>query len=428
MSRHVSKAGGGPLRLFAVLVALGAIVAAGCSRDAPAPNAPGAGSTDLSGRVATAGPIVEQRGDTPPSYVTEVPAHGVHLHFWPYTGNGFDGTPVDPMNLIFVGNADPRTIRAALMNLDGNRTAFGFPDAPPFNQRWGDAFGDVQTSWAEGEGWTGSIIQLALGDYSSARVHLRLFRTTGTAEMAWTLGAAHFEVLIPGTADHWVLSWELAQSVVLADLLRAGLVVPPLQESAPITQTPSYRTIPPVIYNGLPVELRGAIGGPLGDQTADVPVANDGKAAILTLGGGPETGVGETQSFTLTFGQAIPKPICSDGPYDYVYVEGPVQFTRTSTVDAAGGYAYTAHAAGQLTVTPLDVTTNPPTPMGPSYMALISEDQQGLSGMLEETVFARSRRIAAQHGGAERTTTDLKLGWNGPKRYRVSGRCLEPEP
>lgn len=428
MSRFASKASGGPIHLLAVLLALGTIVAAGCSKDGSVLNTPNLDAGATSSRAANGGPIIDQRGDTPPGYVTEVPAHGAHLHFWPYTGNGFDGVPVDPINLILVGNADPQSIRAALMNLDGNRTAFGFPDMPPFNQRWGDAFGDVQTTWAEGEGWTGSVIQLALGDYSPARVHLRLFRTTGTTQSAWSLGAAHFEVLIPGTADHWVISWELARSVVLADLIRAGLAVVPPGESAPITQTPSYRTIPSVIYNGLPPELRMAINGPIPDQTADVPVPNDGKAAVIVLGGSVEVGSGHTQTFTLTYGQAIPKPICSDGPYDYVYVEGPVQFTKTSTVDATGRYAYAAHASGQLTVTPLDVTTSPPTPMGPSYMAIISEDQQGASGMFEESVFARSRRIAVQRGGAERVTTETKVGWNGVKKYRVSGRCLEPEP
>ena len=91
MSRFVSKARGKPLRLLAVLLALGAILAAGCSKDASVPNTPDTGSAALSSRAANGGPIIDQRGDTPPAGVTEVPAHGVHLHFWPYTGNGFDG-------------------------------------------------------------------------------------------------------------------------------------------------------------------------------------------------------------------------------------------------------------------------------------------------------------------------------------------------
>ena len=421
---------GAPVRLLGLLFLISGLFTPGCSKDASNLTDPAGGSASLSSRGLPAPPIVDQRGDTPPAGVVQVASQGghAHIHLFPYTGNGFDGTPVDPINLLFVGTACPRTVRAALMKLDGDRSAFGFPNAPPFNQRWGDAFGDVQTAYSEGMGWTGSVIQLALGDYGPVRVHLRLFRTAGEGNDVWTMGAAHFEVLIPGTADHWVLSWELARQIVVADLLRAGLVVGAPELVGPITQTPSYRTIPPVIYNGLPAELRAAIGGPAGDQTSDVPVPNDGKAAMLFMGDIPDMGVGQMQSFTMNYAQAIPKPICSDGPYDYVYIEGPVQFTRTTTIDPAGSYVYEAHASGQLTVTPIDVTTTPPTPVGVPYTAIISEDQSGICGTLENTVTARSRRIAEMHGGAERVTVDLKVGMTGAKKYRISQRCLEPAP
>ena len=125
------------------------------------------------------------------------------------------------------GDADPAGIRAALMALDGDRSAFGLPNASPFNERWGDAIGDVQTSYAGSSGWTGSVIQLRLGEYAPLRVHLRLFRTGApfSAGGTWTLGAAHFEVLIPGTADHQVLSWMVARQIITADLVRSGLLV-----------------------------------------------------------------------------------------------------------------------------------------------------------------------------------------------------------
>jgi len=42
------------------------------------------------------------------------------LSFWPYTGTDFTGTPQDPINLIFYGEADPRDLRAALMALVDN--------------------------------------------------------------------------------------------------------------------------------------------------------------------------------------------------------------------------------------------------------------------------------------------------------------------
>ena len=66
----------------------------------------------------------------PPTDLVSVPEAGV---FWPYTGRDYSGSPTDPINLVFLGDADPRLIRQALLALDGNRTAFGFPDAFPFN-------------------------------------------------------------------------------------------------------------------------------------------------------------------------------------------------------------------------------------------------------------------------------------------------------
>jgi hypothetical protein len=144
-----------------------------------------------------------------PAGLEEVPWNGEALRFWPYTGTDFDGEPKDPVNLIFVGAANVLEIRAALLALDGDRTAFGFPAAFPFDAMWGEAIGDVQTGFADGR-WSGSGVQLELGSYSRVRTHLRLFETGAShgEDGVWTLGAAHFEITIPGTAEHQVVSWE----------------------------------------------------------------------------------------------------------------------------------------------------------------------------------------------------------------------------
>ena len=63
-----------------------------------------------------------------PSGLVSVPWQGKHMNFWPYTGNDFTGTPQDPINLVLVGKVDPVQIRAALMALDGDRSAFGLPN------------------------------------------------------------------------------------------------------------------------------------------------------------------------------------------------------------------------------------------------------------------------------------------------------------
>jgi hypothetical protein len=39
------------------------------------------------------------------------------LEFWSYTGVDYSGTPQDPVNLIFVGQGEPRAIRDILLSL-----------------------------------------------------------------------------------------------------------------------------------------------------------------------------------------------------------------------------------------------------------------------------------------------------------------------
>jgi len=184
-----------PKPLLSIACTLGVMaLLAGCSQDPVRPSASslaGSGDRSVSGAREITAP-------GPPADIATVEFGGQTLHLWPYTGGSFDGTPSDPINLVFVGKADPRAIRAALLALDGDRTAFGYPNDYPFNATWSDANGDVQTSYADGEGWVGNVIQLQLGRYEFGRVHLRLFRT-GSAfgdGGVWTLGGAHFEILI----------------------------------------------------------------------------------------------------------------------------------------------------------------------------------------------------------------------------------------
>ena len=413
--------------LHALVVAL-ALLAVGCSRDS------NPGATALAPKLGAApssvhrSPVVVTQTGEPPAGVLAVSLGSERLGLWPYTGESMNGGPSDPVNLIFVGNTDPVRIRAALLNLDGDRTAFGFPAVYPFNARWSDAVGGVQTSYTEGEGWQASVIQLQLGSYSPVRAHLRLFRTGvpfgngGT----WTVGGAHFEVLIPGTADHQVLSWELAQQLVVVDMIRSGLLDPatPYQLSGVINETPSFRTIPDVIYNGLPEGLKAAIGGPAGTVSAPVPIANDGQATIFHVTGQPTPRTGDFgESFTVSYNQVIPKPLCSAGPLDWVLVSGPVQLSRAGTVDATGRYQYHTQIAGQLTITPVDITANPPAPIGPSYQAQIGDLQQGAINTQTSWNLADSRRIAPQQGGTEFLMTRLRVASNGPDSYRAQTFC-----
>ena len=410
----------------------GAAVLSGCSEDNPLTSAITPSGGDAIDDMAQNGKVrdvVSMWGDEPPAGLVSTSFLGESLSFWPYTGMSFDGSPVDPINLVFTGKADPVQIRAALLALDGDRTAFGFPDAPPFNQTWSEAIGDVQTTYADGDGWTGSVIQLQLGDYQPLRVHLRLFATHQGfgGDGQWTLGGAHFEVMIPGTADHQVLSWEIAEQVVVVDLLRSGLLDPaaPLMPTGLINQAPSFRDIPAIIYNELPDELKFLITGSTAPSPVPVPLASDGQGTILNLGSEATPVPGQfPQSLTFAYDIVMPKPFCMDGPYDYVHVAGPVTFTKTAVLDAAGNYAYHSNYHGALVITPLDVTQSPPAPAGDPFKGVVSGTQDGQAGPGSFRVMALDRRVAPQDGGAELVLARLKVGTSGRNSYRSNTACL----
>ncbi|HWA40324.1 MAG TPA: hypothetical protein VG712_01870, partial [Gemmatimonadales bacterium] len=314
---------------------------------------------DLQPPPDTAGDALRDRLP-PPAGLVSLAVDGRTLSLWPYTGTDFSGSPQDPVNLVFTGRADPRAARSALLALDGNRAAFGFPGVPPFDCTWSDAIGDLQTGWSDQNGWVGSAVQLACGGFGPVRFHLRVFQA-GRA----TLGNAHFEVLIPGTTDHQVLSWELAEQLVAADLVRTGLLTAPPAPTVGINAAPEFRAVPAVIYNLLPGELRQLVGGPAGPVTADVGIATDGRATQVVLAGGAPKARGTSQQFTIQFDQVIPRPFCASGPADYILVRGPVDFRKDVRVTGSGALMSVYHARGSLEVTPVNPLTGQAA--GPTY-------------------------------------------------------------
>ena len=426
----------GRIRIIMRAVARGGVQAAlvlsvamfiGCSRDSSLMQA------DTESSEAQGTPLIRQSGSEVPGGLVEISFSENELTLWPYTGNDFSGEGIDPINLVFVGEASPAQIRAALMSLDGDRTAFGLPPVPPFNSTWSDGNGGVQTAYTDSdEGWVGSVVQLQLGSYGPLRFHLRLFRTGEAFDPngVWTLGGAHFEVLIPETADHQVLSWERAEEIVMVDLIRSGLLDATLPHSStgPINQAPSFREIPVPIYNGLPEAIKAYIGGPPGMVSNPVPILTNGEATILNVADTvPIASDSFSESFTLTYQQVIPRPFCIEGPLDWVLVEGPVDLQKTVSVDSDGDYNYNSRIEGHLTVTPVDITVSPPVPIGPSFMAVISDVQEGSLSENAGSVTARIKRIAPQDGGAELLITRLKVATNGLDSFTSQTRCLAPE-
>jgi hypothetical protein len=428
------------IKLLTIVLALLGLLVAGCEKSVDPSTKTTVETPDDEMATLLAAPIPDVRGFVPSPLVSAQIGQDA-VQFWPYTGTNFTGEPQDPINLIFFGQADPLDIRAALLSLSGDRTALGFPAAPPFNSIWDDAIGDVQTAYGAtnganvkqeaalsadpaGEsrpdgfgvsrGWSGSVIQLACGPYEGMRFHLRLFKVGN-----WTLGNAHLDVLIPGTTDHQVVSWEVAEQFVIADFMRSGLLDPamPMIPTEQINDSP-FRTIPAVIYNGMPAELRGLIGGPLGDVTADVPIGTDGHAMILNLANRVARVVEvRTQDFVINFDQTIPKPFCSSGPTDYLYVTGPVHLVQTARLSRTGKYEVGFSASGELSATPIDPATGQPS--GEVLKASVRERHDGmLNGRSFSASSSKYQRLGkpGQTGGG-RNFTCLMVNSSGVNGY-----------
>lgn len=359
---------------------------------------------------------IEAASAPAPAPLVSITAGGVTQQIWPFTGQTLAGAPQDPVNLIFAGDADPRSIRAALLSLSGDRTGVGFPPVFPFDCTWKDAIGGLQTTYSETDRWEGSVIQLECGEYETVRFHIRLFRAG-----PWTLANAHLDVLIPGTADHQVLTWELAEQLVTADFARSGLLAAPPAQTGPINPSP-FRDIPPFIYNNLPAGLRALTGGPLGTVTGPVPLQTDGRATILTLRTHvPLTPGTATQNLTLQYNQVIPKPFCNPGGNTWVLVEGPLQLRHEVRVTRSGALTSHTSARGQLWATVVDPLTR--TPLVPRQRVRIRENYA--TGINSDDAAIRVWRDYT-HGPSrtpERMTFELEVGPNEHTHFQFNQSC-----
>jgi len=280
-----------------------------------------------------------------PAGILTVALGSESLALWPFTGSDFSGAPKDPINLIFLGKADPREIRASLMSLAGT----GRPGPlAGITCTWDDAVGDPQTNYAVGDGWVGSTIQLECGNFQGPRFHIRMFRQNGV-----TVANVHYEILIPGTNLHEVLSWEFAELFVTADIARTGFLGAAPAPSGTITPAPYYRTVQAPVVPFLTAQQIASLGLLVnGDGTASIP--NDGRATVLTLVGAAPLVKGlVNRSFVVQFAQVIPKPFCTAGTTGYIYATGPVTVHIRAGIDG-NNYRSEWSAAGTLTLIPFN--------------------------------------------------------------------------
>ena len=380
------------------------------------------GCNDRSDPLGPVSELATKVNDAPaPTPLVTVDVGGESLTLWPFTSANL-ATPDDPVNLIFSGQAKPQQLRSALTGLDGNRTMFGLPDAFPFNCTWTDALGGtMQGAYAEPRGWEGSAVQLECGAYDPLRFHLRLFDMGSI-----TIANAHFELLIPGTHEHQVLHWELAEQLVVIDFLRSGLLDPggPVGFAPGINPAP-WRDIPDYIYNLLPDELKALVGGPP-TATAPVPIPTDGMATILFVAGqgAPMTGV-TVQHYTIQFDQLIPKPFCAGGAYQYLYVTGPIELTQRTIATRGGNYVTMFHAHGKLDLTPVDPSTSPPTPLAPTYSAVINQNDHARLNDHKSSVSSVVLQIEVPPTGPFRGRLKivLKVGPGSSTDYDIEAQC-----
>ncbi len=332
------------------------------------------------------------------------------MTIWPFVSHDL-ASPDDPVNIILVGDTDPVKVRAALMSLDGDRTALGLPGTTPFDCRWLDAMGGLQGAYDSNAGWSGSVIQLECGQYQGLRFHLRLFQAG-----ARTIASAHFETIIPATTEHQVLSWELAEQLVVADFLRTGLAQP-VGTTGAINPSP-WREIPVEIYNLLPPELAALIGGPPAPASQPVGIASDGSATVLGLSQLPEA-TNDSRSYILTvmFDQVIPKPFCSD-PYPLVQVQGPVDL-RKEVVAGPGFYRSSFEAQGSLRIVPFDPNSGP---VAAGYQAQVRESQStSLAALRVVGLVTQVEFPAAAGRGSFRAQLAMNSGT--PPAYQESSTC-----
>jgi hypothetical protein len=368
---------------------------------------------------APSAPSVPANVPPPPGVVDLDLASGTHS-LWPFTTACFPARPQDPINLIFAGEADLRNIRAALLSLDGDRP--GFPGAsvlPILGERWKDAIGEIQAAYSAAEGWTGSAIQLELGDFDTLRFHIRLFAAGGC-----TLANAHLDVPIPGTASHEVVSWELARRLLVYDLERSGLLDP---DTPPFTTEPLhpllFRQIPPAVFAGLG-ELESLLLE-TGSITPRGCLRTGEGATVLTLARAAlPTAERARHEVTIHFDAVVPRPFCTTGG-EWIHVHGPVRLRQEVHVEPLGRLSSHVGGSGELRVTPVDPQTRQP--LGPPLRGRVSEtytavvtDEFTITTMLQDRLLL---------GGAvpwQQEWLHMQVGPDNRVRYVREERCELP--
>lgn len=382
------------------------LVAAACDTDRGTP------MNDITGPAAAR---TQQQTEFPaPSGIVTLSQGDTEADAWPYTSTGFSTTPQDPVNLVFLGAADPRQIRATLMSLSGS----GRPGPlAGITCTWSDAVGDPQTSYSPSEGWVPSVIQLQCGNFFGPRFHLRIFRHGNV-----TLANAHYEILIPGTNMHEVLSWELAEGLVAADVARSGRLGAAPSLSQTMTEAPYYRAVQAPVAATLTAFQIASLGLRVnGDGTASIP--NDGRATLLRLASSATVTDGMVDSdFVIQFGQVIPKPFCTAGTTGYLFASGPITVHMRSGI-IEGNFESSTTSSGTLNLVEFNPITRQPA--SAPYQGVVGEETSAKLTNGAAWVDFFSTRSETPDSGANRGTRveSLRAREHGIDSYNLEISC-----
>jgi hypothetical protein len=216
----------------------------------------------------------------------------------------------------------------------------------------------------------------------------------------------------------------------VADLVRSGLLAAetPLQPTGIINAAPEFRSIPPEIYNGLPLELISIVGGPQPPVDSPVALASDGQGTLLHITGAAPVSVGQyAHEVTITYDQLVPRPFCAEGPGDWLLVSGPVDFTVRTEVTADGTFTVAGGYDGVIMAQPIDLTSGDPVPAGDPFTASVSGMHRGHLMADKGRIMATDRRLTHEANGPQLLHEWLSVPQQGHKTYRSQLRCIDDE-
>jgi hypothetical protein len=129
------------------------------------------------------------------------------------------------------------------------------------------------------------------------------------------------------------------------------------------------------------------------------------------------------QDMTVLFDQTIPKPFCSSGPYDYVYVTGNVNLSQTTILTEDGRFQMSFQAQGQLNVQPVNPISGEP--VGDPMTAIVREHHfaQLGDGYANAASWLFQQLQPMSDPAAGRLFRRLAVGQPGTEAFRETESC-----